>query len=77
MKLPEAGWQEKRLSRYCSHAAAICCSKEFKKLHREMARLYRKSGVRDASRKAFQDSLFSMMLERFSADEWKEDFHYV
>lgn len=64
MKLPRADDYDRHLSQLCQHVAMICCSNEFKKLHKEMSRIYRKNGLRDATRIAFQDSLFSIYLEQ-------------
>ncbi|GAB7388264.1 hypothetical protein BSNK01_21010 [Bacillaceae bacterium] len=69
MKLPTTDFQERRLSRFCHDVASICYSAEFKKLHKEMSKLYRRSGVKDAKRVAFQDSLFALFLERKYFDD--------
>jgi hypothetical protein len=64
VKLPQAEGDDRRLTELCEEVAGICCSDEFKRLHKEMSKLYRKSGVPNASRVAFQDSLFSLYLEQ-------------
>lgn len=48
----------------CQQAAIICTSREFKQLHKEMIKLYRNKGMKDAKIVAFQDSLFSLYLEQ-------------
>jgi hypothetical protein len=53
-----------RLLELCREVARICVSEEFKRLNSEMVKLYRKSGIRDASLVAFQDSLFSLIAEQ-------------
>lgn len=62
-KLPTADWDEERLIDVCRDVATICCSHEFHKLHKEMLKLYRRNGVQDAQKMAFQDSLFAIYLE--------------
>ena len=75
MKLPNAEGNDRRLSELCHDVAAICCSSEFKKLHKEMSKIYRKNGLTDARRLAFQDSLFSIYLEHMYT-EAKEEIPY-
>ncbi|UOF89398.1 hypothetical protein LSG31_16035 [Fodinisporobacter ferrooxydans] len=55
--------QDEQLLNICREVAKICCSSEFKKLYREMSRYYRKSGIMHAKRIAYQDALFSMVIE--------------
>jgi hypothetical protein len=64
VKLPLAEGNDGKLSELCQEVAQICCSSEFKQLHKEMSKIYKKNGVKDPSRAAFQDSLFSMYLEQ-------------
>ena len=68
MKLPKAEYSDRRLSELCQDVAMICCSMEFRKLHKEMSKIYRRSGLTDAKRMAFQDSLFTMYLEQLHSD---------
>jgi len=75
MKLPQVEVNDRRLSELCQDVATICCSSEFKKLHKEISKIYRKNGLSDAKRMAFQDSLFSMFLEHFHS-EAREDLPY-
>ena len=75
MKLPKAEENDRQLSKLCQEVATICCSDEFKKLHKEMSKIYRKNGLSDASRIAFQDSLFSIYLEQLHP-EVKEEIPY-
>ena len=72
MKLPLAEGNDRRLSELCHNVATICCSMEFKKLHKEMSKIYRKNGLTDANRLAFQDSLFSMYLEQMHTEVEEE-----
>ncbi|RKD24275.1 hypothetical protein BEP19_07685 [Ammoniphilus oxalaticus] len=72
MELPKADDYDRRLSLLCQHVATICCSNEFKKLHKEMSRIYRRNGLRDATRIAFQDSLFSIYLEQVQPEAGEE-----
>ena len=72
MELPKADLYDRQLSKICQQVAMICCSKEFKKLHKEMSKIYRKNGLRDATRIAFQDSLFSIYLEQFQLEAGEE-----
>jgi hypothetical protein len=72
VKLPKAEGNDRRLSELCQDVASICCSSEFKKLHKEISKIYRKNGVTDASRLAFQDSLFSMYLENMYSETEEE-----
>lgn len=76
MKLPKADESDRQLSKLCQEVAMICCSEEFKKLHKEMSKIYRKNGLTDASRVAFQDSLFSMYLEQMHP-EAREEISYL
>lgn len=64
LELSKADDQDRRLSKFCQEVAIICCSNEFKKLHKEMSKIYRKNGMNHAVRIAFQDSLFSLYLEQ-------------
>jgi hypothetical protein len=66
VKFTIADGEDRRLLDLCHDIAYICSSHKFKKLRKEMERLYRKSGVQDASRIAFQDSLFSIYLEQLT-----------
>lgn len=75
MKLPIAEDHDRRLSKLCQDVAIICCSDEFKKLHKEMSKIYRKNGLSDANRIAFQDSLFSIYLEQMHP-EVREEIPY-
>ena len=75
MKLPKAEGNDRRLSELCQDVATICCSVEFKKLHKEMSKIYRRNGLTDARRLAFQDSLFSIYLEQLYT-EAKEEIPY-
>ena len=75
MKLPKADDQDRRLSKLCQEVAMICCSSEFKKLHKEMSKIYRKNGLNNAVRIAFQDSLFSIYLEQMHP-EVREELPY-
>ena len=75
MKLPKAEASDRHLSELCQNVAIICCSSQFKRLHKEMSKVYRKSGLTDALRLAFQDSLFSMYLEQ-SYSEGKDEVLY-
>ncbi|WP_025028669.1 hypothetical protein [Caldalkalibacillus mannanilyticus] len=53
---------------FCQQAAVICLSREFKQLHKEMSKIYRKRGLVDAPTIAFQDSLFSMFMEHHDGE---------
>ncbi|HJV46696.1 MAG TPA: hypothetical protein VJ824_13355 [Bacillota bacterium] len=75
MKLPQAEGNDRRLSELCQDVATICCSSEFKKLHKEISKIYRRNGLTDANRLAFQDSLFSIYLEQVYT-EVKEEIPY-
>lgn len=72
VKLPKAEESDRRLSKLCQDVATICCSLEFKKLHKEMSKIYRKNGLLDAHRIAFQDSLFSIYLEQLHPEAKEE-----
>ena len=72
MKLPKAEDQDRRLSKLCHDVAMICCSNEFKKLHKEMSKIYRKNGLSNASQIAFQDSLFTIYLEQMHPEVREE-----
>ncbi len=76
MELPKAEEMDRRLSKICQDVAYICCSDEFKKLHKEMSKIYRKNGLTDANRIAFQDSLFSIYLEQYHP-EAREEVPYL
>ncbi len=75
MKFPKAEPNDRQISKFCQDVASICCSDEFKKLHKEMSKIYRKNGLSDANRIAFQDSLFSMYLEQL-LPEVEEEIPY-
>lgn len=62
---------DRQLSIFCQHAAEICTSKEFKRLNKEISKLYRKSGVSDFKVIAFHDSLYSLYLEQVNAQNIK------
>lgn len=64
VKLPIANTEDERLICLFREVAFICCSHEFEKLHKEMSKLYRKSGMKDAKQTAFQDTLFSIYIEQ-------------
>lgn len=55
---------DRQLQLFCQQAATICNSSEFKKLHKEMQKIYRKKGIRDAKIISFQDSLFCLYIEQ-------------
>ncbi|RXT15161.1 hypothetical protein [Ammoniphilus sp. CFH 90114] len=76
MKLPKADDTDRQLSKLCQEVANICCSDEFKRLHKEMFKIYRKNGLTDAHRVAFQDSLFTMYLEQLHS-EAREEIPYL
>jgi hypothetical protein len=63
VRYPYVDRRDERLIELCREVARICISDEFKRLHREMVKLYRKSGVPDPHLVAFQDSLFSIFVE--------------
>lgn len=56
---------ERELYTFCQNAAKICNSREFKQLQKEISRLYRKQGVPDFRLIAFQDSLYTLYIERY------------
>lgn len=70
-----ANTDERRLLDFCHDVAYICSSHKFRKLHKEMEKHYKKSGVKDASRIAFQDSLFSIYLEQLTDTDSISTFH--
>jgi len=55
---------DRQVHYFCQQAASICMSREFKQLHKEMSKIYRKKGISDAPIVAFQDSLFSLFMEQ-------------
>jgi hypothetical protein len=59
---------DKQLQFFCQQAATICNSREFKQLHKEMVKIYRKKGIRDATVIAFQDSLFCLYIEQHEGE---------
>ncbi|ASS75597.1 hypothetical protein CIG75_11775 [Tumebacillus algifaecis] len=63
MRYPHVDERDIRLMEMCREVARICISDEFKRLNRDLAKFYRKSGMKDAFLLAFQDSLFSMYTE--------------
>ena len=67
MKLPKAETSDRHLSEWCQSIASICCSPEFKKLHKEMCKIYRRSGLINPTVIAFQDSLFSLYIEQLES----------
>lgn len=68
MRYPYIDRRDERLSELCREVARICISEEFKRLHREMVKLYRKSGIGDPQLIAFQDSLFSIFMESYHSE---------
>ncbi len=66
VKFTIADEEDQHLLQFCHDIANICSSHDFKELRNEMEKLYKKSGVKDASRIAFQDTLFSIYLEQGS-----------
>lgn len=60
---PYTDRQDEELIELCRRVAHICVSHDFKTLHSEMLKWYKKSGVRDPHVIAFQDTLFSFFLE--------------
>jgi hypothetical protein len=64
VKLPMANTEDERLICLFHEVSFICCTNEFEKLHKEMSKLYRKSGMKDAKQTAFQDTLFSIYIEQ-------------
>lgn len=59
---------DQQLFKFCQEAAVIYHSKEFKKLYKEIAKLYQKNGIRNFKRVAFQDSLFSLYMEQHDGE---------
>ncbi|GAA0365770.1 hypothetical protein [Bacillus horti] len=59
---------DRQLYVFCQEAAQICHSKEFKQLHKEMAKLYRKKGVNNFKVIAFHDSLYSIYMEQHDGE---------
>jgi hypothetical protein len=55
---------DRQLLLFCEEVALICHSREFRRLYKEMAKLYRKKGIRDPKVIAFQDSLFCLYTEQ-------------
>jgi hypothetical protein len=68
VKLPNANWEDERLILFFREVSTICCSQEFEKLHKEMSKLYRKSGIKNARQIAFQDTLFTIYIEQVSPE---------
>jgi hypothetical protein len=60
---------ERELYTFCQHAAQICNSREFKQLHKEISKLYRKQGIPDFRLIAFQDSLYTLYIEWYEIKE--------
>lgn len=60
---------------FCLQAAMICNSKEFKQLHKEMLKMYRKLDIRHASVIAFQDSLYSLFVEENAGQYSSQNQH--
>lgn len=61
------GWlaeDENELREMARKLAEICLSPEFRGLRRELEKFYRQSGLANPARVAFQDALFSLLMER-------------
>lgn len=61
------GWlaeDEQELRDMAKKLAEICLSPEFRGLRRELEKFYRQSGLANPARTAFQDALFSLLLEK-------------
>lgn len=61
-------FSDQQLQFFCQQAAIICTSSEFRQLHKEMSKLYRRRGIRDAKIIAFQDSLFCLYIEQHDGE---------
>lgn len=68
VKLPIADWEDERLIHFFREVATICCSREFEKLHKEMSKLYRRGGIKNAKQIAFQDTLFTIYIEQVTPE---------
>lgn len=63
---------DQQLQLVCQQMAIVCTSRKFRKLNKEMVKLYRKKGISDPHVVAFQDCLFSLYLEQFDRNHYSQ-----
>lgn len=68
LKSTKITFSDQQLQFFCQQAASICMSSEFRQLHKEMSKLYRRRGIIDPKVLAFQDSLFSLYSEQVDGE---------
>lgn len=68
LKSTKITFSDQQLQFFCQQAALICMSSEFRQLHKELSKLYRRRGVRDPKLLAFQDSLYCLYSEQVDGE---------
>lgn len=56
--------REEEIRRIINQIAEICLSKEFVELKNELERIYFKNGIENALLTAFQDALYSILVQQ-------------
>ncbi|MFA5881764.1 MAG: hypothetical protein WC834_06155 [Eubacteriales bacterium] len=56
--------REEEIRRIINQVAEICLSKEFVELKNELERIYFKNGIENALLTAFQDALYSILVQQ-------------
>ncbi|HEX3030980.1 MAG TPA: hypothetical protein VHS59_01865 [Bacillota bacterium] len=61
--------RDEQLKKLVTQVSAICMSEEFRILQQELAQMYKRAHVENGELIAFQDALFSLLIQQESDEE--------